>query len=90
MNFVNIDVSEQVPPEPMTNIMMSLAKLQDDECLLVKHSRQPFPLYEKLQQAGWLYHCEQVAVDHIRLYIFAPELQKAVDTLIIERYQKHH
>ena len=53
MQLVSVDVSELAPPEPMTVILTALASLELDHCLLVTHRRQPFPLYEKLIQAGF-------------------------------------
>ena len=53
MEFVAVDVSELAPPEPMTVILTALANLEQGDCLFVTHRRQPFPLYEKLTQAGW-------------------------------------
>lgn len=67
---VEIDVRELPPPEPMTNILSALAQLEKNTTLLVIHNRQPFPLYEKLVQAGWVYHCQNIKDDlfHISIY----------------------
>ena len=70
MEFVTIDVSELAPPEPMKVILTALANLEQGDCLLVTHRRQPFPLYEKLIQAGWAYHCKVHTDDHISLFIY--------------------
>jgi uncharacterized protein (DUF2249 family) len=70
LEFIELDVSELAPPEPMTNILQALAKLRNDQCLQVRHSRQPYPLYEKLIQAGWGYHCDQLSDNQVTLYIF--------------------
>jgi uncharacterized protein (DUF2249 family) len=69
-NIIEIDVRELPPPEPMINILSALAKLEQNATLLVIHNRQPFPLYEKLQQAGWAYHCKKTKDDlfHICIY----------------------
>lgn len=53
MKLITIDVSELQPPEPMTEILTSLSKLAPLQCLKVIHSREPFPLYQKLSKAGW-------------------------------------
>jgi uncharacterized protein (DUF2249 family) len=70
MEFVTVDVSEFAPPEPMTVILIALANLEQGDCLFVTHRRQPFPLYEKLTQAGWAYHCQVHSDDHISLFIY--------------------
>jgi uncharacterized protein (DUF2249 family) len=68
--FVEIDVRELPPPEPMINILSALARLEQNTGLWVIHNRQPFPLYEKLLQAGWAYHCTKIedALFHIHIY----------------------
>lgn len=76
LNFIKLDVSQLAPPEPMTVILTHLAKLVEGECLLIKHRRQPFPLYEKLSEAGFLYHCEVHTDDNISLFIFHQKLQR--------------
>ncbi len=70
LKFINVDVSGLAPPEPMTVILKHLAKLMHQECLLIKHRRQPFPLYEKLNDAGFSYHCVVHAQNDIDLYIY--------------------
>ncbi|PKI13916.1 DUF2249 domain-containing protein [Colwellia sp. 12G3] len=70
MELVVVNVSELAPPEPMTVILTALARLKLGYCLLVTHRRQPFPLYEKLAQAGWAYHCQVHDDDHISLFIY--------------------
>lgn len=81
LEFVILDVSELAPPEPMTQILQALAKLSADQCLRVEHRRQPFPLYEKLVQTGWGYHCDQASDNRITLYIFKQENQSHFDSL---------
>jgi len=76
MELVEVDVKQLAPPEPMTVILSALAQLTDGQCLLVSHRRQPFPLYEKLQQAGWAYHCEVNSDDNISLYIYRQDAQQ--------------
>lgn len=70
LEFITIDVSDLAPPEPMTVILKHLSTLTVQQCLLIKHRRQPFPLYEKLADAGFSYHCAVKAQDEIELYIF--------------------
>lgn len=81
LELVLLDVSGLAPPEPMTKILQALAKLSPDQCLQVQHSRQPFPLYEKLLQTGWGYHCDPVSDNRITLYIFKQENQSRFESL---------
>jgi hypothetical protein len=84
MNLIEIDVKDLQPPEPMTAILSALSQLTSGEvgvpnCLVVKHRRQPFPLYEKLLASGWSYHCDVKNDDDIVLYIFRKTAQQAFD-----------
>lgn len=83
LRFITIDVSALAPPEPMTVILTHLAKLNQSECLLVKHRRQPFPLYEKLREAGFSYHCIEHAQDNISLYIFHENMQSLFEQTVV-------
>lgn len=75
MKHTEIDVRELVPPEPMTAILLALSTLPQGEALLVHHSRQPFPLYDKLIATGWAYQCEQKAENYFLLSIFRQQDQ---------------
>ena len=84
MNFIQIDVSELAPPEPMTAILSALGELAQhglllEQCLVVKHRREPFPLYEKLIAAGWDYHCQINTNNDILLYIYHQSAQLAFE-----------
>lgn len=70
MKLVVVDVKALTPPEPMTVILTALAHLDQGCCLLVIHRRQPFPLYEKLLEAGWAYHCQVHSDDQVSLFIY--------------------
>jgi len=70
LTFVKVDVSGLAPPEPMSVILKHLAKLAEHECLLIKHRREPFPLYEKLESNGFSFHRIVHSQDDITLYIF--------------------
>jgi len=82
LKLISVDVSALAPPEPMTVILTKLAKLTEQECLLVKHRRQPFPLYEKLKNAGFSYHCIVHAQDNISLYVFHQAAQHVFDEML--------
>jgi len=81
MKLKIVDVSELVPPEPMTVIINALARLKQGDCLLVTHRQQPFPLYEKLLQAGWAYHCQIHDNKNISLFIY-----RQIDLLLFEHH----
>ncbi len=76
MKFIEIDVRELAPPEPMTAILSALSTLPQNEGLLVHHSRQPFPLYDQLNATGWVYQCEQKAEGYFLLSIFRQQDQE--------------
>jgi len=82
LKLIAVDVSALAPPEPMTVILTKLAKLTKQECLLVKHRRQPFPLYEKLKEAGFSYHCVVHTQDNISLYIFHQTAQNLFEKML--------
>lgn len=87
MNFTQLDVSEFAPPKPMTLILSALSQFENftnntEQCLVIKHRRQPFPLYEKLISAGWAYHCQINAEDDILLYIYRQTAQPAFEQFL--------
>lgn len=83
LTFIKVDVSALAPPEPMTVILTHLSSLAVQECLLIKHRRQPFPLYEKLDNAGFSYHCVVHTQDDITLYVFHQKVQTAFDEWLV-------
>ncbi len=85
MNVVKIDVSHLTPPEPMTAILSALAKLEQYHCLEISHRRQPFPLYKKLNKAGWAHRCIEQSEDKFKIYIF-----KSCDTEQFELFFANH
>ena len=83
LKFIKVDVSTLAPPEPMTVISTHLASLTAQECLVIKHRRQPFPLYEKLYKAGFSYHCVVHTQDDITLYIFHQNTEIVFDEWLV-------
>lgn len=69
MNVIELDVSELPAPEPWLAIMRALADLQAEQVLLVKHSREPFPLYQKLTELGFHYDVNKTANQLIEIRI---------------------
>lgn len=70
MLLTEIDVRELPPPEPMTAILSALSTLPQHGMLRVHHSRQPYPLYPKLEAAGWVYECEQRSDHYFLISIY--------------------
>jgi hypothetical protein len=50
---VHIDVRGLPAPQPMVQILQLVARLRDDEVLVVHHERDPLGLYPELLQIGW-------------------------------------
>ena len=75
LTFIKVDVSGLAPPEPMSAILNHLSRLAVQECLLIKHRREPFPLYEKLESNGFSFHRIVHSSDDITLYIFHQNAQ---------------
>lgn len=87
-NLITIDVRELPAPEPMTKILTTLASLSSTQFLMVVHNRQPFPLYDKLLAAGWLYHCEQLSENLFNIYIYPHSCAEYISDLITKRQNK--
>lgn len=85
MEIVVVDVSELEPPEPMSVILAALSRLKEGNCLVVKHRRQPFPLYEKLLEQSWIYHCQVHSDDDISLYICRESNRSGFEQLLQEK-----
>lgn len=43
-----LDVSDLEPPEPMERILDALDEMPAEDCLRVRHRREPYPLYNNL------------------------------------------
>jgi uncharacterized protein (DUF2249 family) len=84
LTLIKVDVSGLAPPEPMIVILSYLSELTARQCLLIKHRRQPFPLYEKLNDAGFSYHCVTHSQDDITLYIFHQKAQVVFDEWLVK------
>ncbi len=58
------------PPQPMTEILAALRTLGADEYLVVRHRREPFPLYPMLQELGFAWQVHHVATLALELMIW--------------------
>ncbi|MFT5881140.1 MAG: hypothetical protein ACI86X_002279 [Moritella sp.] len=52
---ININVSYLEAPEPMRQILMALGQLKQGQYLTVNHRKDPVPLYQKLDEMGFVY-----------------------------------
>lgn len=58
-----LDVSTLPPPEPLEQVLDALSGLQSGDRLVVRHRRQPFPLYDILRRLGYRWQIEGVEGD---------------------------
>ncbi|CAK0776080.1 hypothetical protein CCP3SC1_800013 [Gammaproteobacteria bacterium] len=65
-----LDVSHMDPPEPFENAVEALRTLQEGECLRLLHSREPFPLYSFLNNAGFAYRTVRGTITPFEIYIW--------------------
>lgn len=64
-----LDVRDLPPPEPFENIMRALQQLPADETLQVLIHREPFPLYEALQNGGYAWQSTALADGSYKILI---------------------
>lgn len=67
-----LDVSGLEPPQPMVEILGRLARLAEGDALVVKHFREPVPLYAYLAEGGFEHSIERLAPGEYRLRIWRP------------------
>ncbi|MDP4244115.1 MAG: DUF2249 domain-containing protein [Bacteroidota bacterium] len=68
-SVIELDVSGLEPPEPMRRILITLGTLPTDSSLAVQHHREPFLLYEQLQERGYVWSTIRLADDLFRITI---------------------
>ncbi len=64
-----LDVRGLEPPEPMVRILSALPSMGPADMLEVTHFREPFPLYEHLEEAGFSHSIEKLDENLYRLKI---------------------
>jgi len=69
MATIQLDVRGLQPPEPLLRILSKLPEIGPGDTLEVTHFREPFPLYPKLEQAGFAYEIEKRGEELYRLSI---------------------
>ena len=65
-----LDVCGLEPPQPMVEILSKLPELADGDVLVVRHFREPVPLYAHLEEAGYEHSIEKLAEGEYRLRIW--------------------
>jgi uncharacterized protein (DUF2249 family) len=65
-----IDVSALEPPEPLERILDALADLPSGDWLLVRHRRDPVPLYRMLREMGYRWETTCLATDRFEILIW--------------------
>lgn len=65
-----LDVSSLEPPEPMVRILEKLSELGPKDVLEVSHHREPVPLYEHLERAGFAHSIEKLGEGRYRLRVW--------------------
>lgn len=65
-----VDVSELEPPEPLTVALEAVRELSGDELLVLRHRREPFPLYTMLAEMGFSYNVRKGTVTPVEVVIW--------------------
>ena len=78
---VFLDVSLLASPEPFQRILEALAEVEKDQYLLVKHRKEPIPLYGVLREGSFVFLTHSLGESDYRVAIWhegEPETEKAV------------
>ncbi len=67
---VLLDVSDLEPPEPLTRVIATLQRLPAGTLLIVRHRRDPIPLYPMLAEMGFAHRCRPRSDGAVTLYIW--------------------
>lgn len=68
-----IDVRGMVPPEPFEVILPALFTLVPGATMQVLIHREPFPLYDLLREAGFLWKTHRLTYNEFRISIMRPQ-----------------
>ena len=74
-----VDVSELEPPRPLAVAVAALRELGDGQYLVVRHRREPVPLYAMLTEMGFSYRVREGAVTPIEVVIWASSDEPPVE-----------
>lgn len=65
-----VDVSGLEPPQPMQVALANLRELAADEYLVLRHRREPIPLYAMLRELGFVHRARKGSVTAIEVVIW--------------------
>jgi hypothetical protein len=75
-----VDVQDLEPPRPMQVVLDALRALGPDEHLLMRHRREPLPLYPMLVELGFAHRTRRTAAGRFEIRIWrAGEAEPAED-----------
>ena len=57
--LIVVDCRELFPPEPMEKVLEAVHAMQEDEAVLMVHRKEPFHLYERLDERGCDYEVKK-------------------------------
>lgn len=66
----HLDVSDLEPPQPLVRALAALQQLADDEYLVLRHRREPLPLYGMLAPLGFVHRTTAAADGHCEIRIW--------------------
>lgn len=67
---IDLDVSALPPCEPLELTLEGLRRLRTGDWLRVSHRREPFPLYQLLEQAGFRWETRGLGTDRYEIRIW--------------------
>ncbi|MBI4425458.1 MAG: DUF2249 domain-containing protein [Elusimicrobia bacterium] len=65
-----LDVCGLEPPEPLVAILSRLNALAPEDVLVVRHFREPIPLYPYLEEGGYEHATQKLAEGEYRVRIW--------------------
>ena len=65
----HIDVRGLLPPQPMVAVLSLLDSGAAGDRLIVHIDREPFPLYQELEERRWIYETSMIDDGHFQLVL---------------------
>ena len=75
------DASDMEPPEPLIRTLALADDLRAGDYLRFRHRREPIPLYDNLQQRGFLFITCAVSDDAYEVFIWRKDDAEAQSTI---------
>lgn len=76
-----LDAAEMEPPEPLIRALDMLGELETGDYLRFLHRREPFPLYDNLNQSGFSYITCNNSDDAYEVFIWSKDDTEAHSTI---------